>query len=116
MADLNRVAKRMYNVTPDPLRLTFDDGTTGVFALASAEFFQQEFQAEGRRLDEEGRYRFTTTEDNTAVLVGKETDDGWALVGHVVEAGRADEGDEGDSDVDGEGDADVDESRDGGRR
>lgn len=99
MSDLNRVAKRMYNVTPDPLRLTFGDDTTGVFALSSAEFFQQEFQAEGRRLDEEGRYRFTTTEDNAAVLVGTETEDGWALVGRVVKAERADEEDVGDGDL-----------------
>lgn len=96
MAELNRVAKRMYNVSPDRLRLTFDDETTGVFELSSAEFFQQEFQAEGRRVDPDGderRYRFTTTEDNTAVLAGRETDDGWALAGTVVEAERA-EGDE----------------------
>ena len=94
MADLNRVAKRMYNVAPDRLRLTFDDETTGVFELSSAEFFQQEFQAEGRRVDAEGdesRYRFTTTEDNPAVLVGRETDDGWTLAGTVVAAERADE-------------------------
>ncbi|AUV82653.1 transcriptional regulator [Salinigranum rubrum] len=90
MAELNRVAKRMYNVTPDPLRLTFDDDTTGVFELSSAEFFQQEFQAEGRRVDGNGTYRFTTNEDNTAVLVGRETADGWALVGEVVEAEAAD--------------------------
>lgn len=89
MADLNRVAKRMYNVTPDRLRLVFDDGTAGVFELSSAEFFQQEFQAEGRRVDEEGTYRFTTADDNTAVLVGRETNDGWTLVGEVVEAERA---------------------------
>jgi hypothetical protein len=86
MAELNSVAKRMYNVSPDPLRLTFDDDTTGVFELSSAEFFQQEFQAEGHRVDEEGTYRFTTSEDNTAVLAGRETADGWTLVGRVVEA------------------------------
>ncbi len=91
MAELNRVAKRMYNVTPDPLRLTFDDDTTGVFELSSAEFFQQEFQAEGRRVDEDGSYRFTTNEDNTAVLVGRETADGWTLVGEVVAAEAAGE-------------------------
>ena len=92
MADLNPVAKRMYNVSPDPLELTFDDGTTGVFELASAEFFQQEFQAEGRQVGDDATYRFTTNDDNTAVLVGKETDDGgWALVGEVTAAERAED-------------------------
>lgn len=92
MAELNTVAKRMYNVTPDRLRLSFDDGTTGVFELSSAEFFQQSFEAEGRRLDaDESPYRFTTNDANTAVLVGRQTDDGgWTLVGEVVAAERAD--------------------------
>lgn len=92
MADLNPVAKRMYNVTPEPLRLSLDDGTTGVFELASAEFFQQEFQAEGERVDgaDDAAYRFTTSDDNASVLVGRETDDGgWTLVGEVVAAERA---------------------------
>jgi hypothetical protein len=94
MAELSRVAKRMYNVTPDPLRLVFDDDTAGVFELSSAEFFQQEFQAEGRRVDDDGQYRFTTNEDNTAVLAGRLTDDGWTLVGRVAEAERATVGDD----------------------
>ena len=91
MADLNAVAKRMYNVAPEPLRLSFDDGTTGVFELSSAEFFQQEFQAEGERVDEGERtaYRFTTSDDNTSVLAGRQTDDGgWTLSGTVVAAER----------------------------
>jgi hypothetical protein len=95
MADLNAVAKRMYNVAPDRLRLSLDDGTTGVFELTSAEFFQQEFQAEGRRIDapdgEEDVYRFTTSDDTDAVLAGRRTDDGsWTLVGEVLAAERAD--------------------------
>jgi hypothetical protein len=96
MADLNAVAKRMYNVTPDPLRLSFEDGTTGVFELSSAEFFQQAFQAEGRRVDgDEEAYRFTTSDDNEAVLAGRRAgDDGWQLVGEVVAAERASASDE----------------------
>ncbi|WP_152042074.1 transcriptional regulator [Salinigranum salinum] len=94
MAELNAVAKRMYNVTPDRLRLSLDDGTTGVFELSSAEFFQQTFQAEGRRIDgDAAAYRFTTDDDNAAVLAGRQTDDGgWTLVGEVVTAERADAG------------------------
>ena len=96
MAELNAVAKRMYNVTPDRLHLSFDDGTTGVFALSSAEFFQQEFQAEGYEVDDETTaYRFTTSDDGETVLAGRETDDGgWELVGTVVAAERADAVDE----------------------
>lgn len=90
MADLNAVAKRMYNVAPEPLHLSFDDGTTGVFELSSAEFFQQAFQAEGRRVDGDGEtYRFTTSDDNEAVLAGRRGDDGWQLAGEVVAAERA---------------------------
>jgi hypothetical protein len=93
MAELNAVAKRMYNVAPDRLRLSLDDGTTGVFELSSAEFFQQTFQAEGHRIDgDAAAYRFTTDDDNAAVLAGRETDDGgWTLVGEVVTAERADD-------------------------
>ena len=92
MSELNDVAKRMYNVTPEPLRLSLDDGTTGVFELSSAEFFQQEFQAEGQRVDgaDEAAYRFTTSDDNASVLAGRRTDDGdWTLLGAVVAAERA---------------------------
>lgn len=102
MAELNAVAKRMYNVAPDRLRLSFEDGTTGVFELSSAEFFQQEFEAEGRRVDasdadgvEDVAYRFTTNDDNTAVLAGRRTaDGGWTLVGEVVAAKPAASGDD----------------------
>ena len=98
MAELNAVAKRMYNVTPEHLRLTLDDGTTGVFELSSAEFFQREFQAEGRRVDDDAAYRFTTTDDGSAVLAGRRTDGEWSLVGEVVEAERAaDTGSDGDA-------------------
>jgi hypothetical protein len=92
MAELNAVAKRMYNVAPDRLSLSFDDGTTGVFELSSAEFFQQEFRAEGHEVDGgTATYRFTTSDDGEAVLAGRETTDGnWELVGTVVAAERAD--------------------------
>ena len=91
MTDLNPIAKRIYNVSPDPVRLTLDDGTTGVFRLSGAEFFQREFQAEGTRDGDDARYRLTTTEDNGTVIVGREADDGWSLAGAVVEVERAEE-------------------------
>jgi hypothetical protein len=49
MADLNTLAKRIHNASPDPIRVTLDDGTEAVLRMESTEFFQQEFQAEGTR-------------------------------------------------------------------
>ena len=92
MAELNSIAKRIHNVSPDPVCLTLDDGTVGVFRVSGAEFFQQEFRAEGTREGDDARYRFVTSEDNESVLVGRESDDGWAVVGTVVEVERAEEG------------------------
>jgi hypothetical protein len=64
MPELDPVAKRIYNVHPDPVRLVLDDGSDGVFDLSSAEFFQREFQAEGRRVDDDAdaTYRLVTGE------------------------------------------------------
>ncbi|WP_129113203.1 transcriptional regulator [Halegenticoccus tardaugens] len=91
MADLNPLAKRMYNVSPDPVRLTLDDGSSAVYHLRSAEFFQREFQAEGTREGDDAAYRFATTADNEGVLVGREgpDEDGWSTIGSVVEVERA---------------------------
>jgi hypothetical protein len=78
----------MHNVAPDPLRLTLDDGTTGTFHLDGAEFFQETFQAEATREGDDAAYRFVTSENNEAVLVGRRAPDeeGWTTVGEVVEA------------------------------
>jgi hypothetical protein len=91
MADLNPVAKRMHNVSPDPVRLVLDDGSEGVFHLDSTEFFQQEFRAEGSREGDDAEYRFITSEDYESILVGRRGDDdeGWRMIGSVVEAGPA---------------------------
>lgn len=91
MAELNRIAKRIYNVSPDPVRLTLDDGTSAVFRLSSAEFFGREFQGEGTREDDDATYRFVTTETNEAVVVGRRVpgEEGWTAVGEVVEVERA---------------------------
>ncbi|MFB6129545.1 MAG: transcriptional regulator [Salinigranum sp.] len=91
MAELSPIAKRIYNVSPDPVSLTLDDGTTAVFHLESAEFFQREFQAEGTRDGDDARYRFVTASDDETVLVGRESDGGWTTVGRVVEAEPAGE-------------------------
>lgn len=86
MAELNRIAKRLHNISPEPVRLTLDDGTKAVFELSGTQFFQQEFQGEGTRRDDDAAYRFVTSEDNQSVLVGRKApdDEQWAIVGEVV--------------------------------
>ena len=44
---MNRLAKRLYNIAPDPVTLTFADGSTVVLSMHSAEFFQDDLEAEG---------------------------------------------------------------------
>lgn len=87
--DLNRIAKRIHNVSPRPVELTFSDGETGVFHFSSTEFFQTEFQAEATREGDDADYRVTTTEDGEGVVVGRKgpDDDGWSLFGEVTDAG-----------------------------
>jgi len=91
MADLNPIAKRIHNVTPDPVRLTLDDGTEAVFELSWTEFFQQEFQAEGTRRDDDADYRLISSEDNNSILLGRSgpSEEGWSMVGSVVAAEAA---------------------------
>ncbi|WP_410766788.1 transcriptional regulator [Haloferax sp. DFSO60] len=90
MADLNRTAKRMYNIHPKSMHLVIGEGIDGTFTLRSAEFFQTEFQAEGTRADDDATYRFTTTEDNEAVIVGRQKtgESGWKMVGEVERVER----------------------------
>jgi hypothetical protein len=92
MADLNDIAKRIHNVSPNPVRLTLDDGSSAVYRMHSTEFFQQEFQAEGERVDDDAEYRLVTSADNESVLLGRKgaDEDGWTMVAEVVEATRAD--------------------------
>ena len=79
-------------MSPDPVALTLDDGTEAVFRISSAEFFQQEFQAEGTRVDDDAEYRFVTSEDNESILVGRKApeDEHWSMIGKIVEADAAD--------------------------
>jgi len=92
MADLNPIAKRIHNVTPDPVRLTLDDGTEAVFEFEWTEFFQQEFQAEGSRSDDDASYRLVSSEDNEEILVGRQPGggDGWEMLGAITAAEAAD--------------------------
>ena len=88
MADLNPIAKRIHNVTPEPVRLELDDGTEAVFRMSWTEFFQQAFQAEATREDDEAAYRHVSSEDNETGLVGRKPADadGWRTLGAVVSA------------------------------
>ncbi|EMA04194.1 hypothetical protein [Haloferax denitrificans] len=96
MPDLNRVAKRMYNIHPNAMRLVVGEEIDGTFTLDSAEFFQTDFQAEGRLNGDGAVYRFATTENNDAVVVGRQRpgEDGWTMVGEVESVERADATDE----------------------
>lgn len=90
MADLNPIAKRIHQTSPDPVELTLNEGTTGVFHISGAEFFQQDFQAEGVCEGDEANYRFITSSDNESVLVGrKDVDESeWTMIGTVTEVTR----------------------------
>ncbi|ELZ96767.1 hypothetical protein C440_03298 [Haloferax mucosum ATCC BAA-1512] len=93
MPDLNRVAKRMYNIHPNSMHLVVGEELEGAFTLESAEFFQTEFQAEGKRDGDDATYRFATTEDNERVIVGRQPsgENGWTMVGEVVSVERIDD-------------------------
>jgi len=92
MADLNPTAKRIHNVTPDPVELTLEDGTKAIFEFEWTEFFQQDFQAEGSRRDDEASYRLISSEDNEEILVGRQRSDGdgWEMLGAITAAAAAD--------------------------
>jgi len=92
---LNDVARRIHNASPRPVRLTLEDGTTGVFHLHSTEFFQEAFQGEGAREGDDATYRFVTSEDNESVLVGRQAADeeGWTSLGRVVKVERIEDAD-----------------------
>lgn len=80
---MNEVAKRLHNVAPRDARLTFEDGSTVVLEMRSAEFFQESFQGEG--VGPGGTtYRLVSDGADDPLVAGRETDDGWATAGTVV--------------------------------
>jgi hypothetical protein len=87
MGELNALAKRIHNRSPDPVRLTLGDGSSDVYRFSATEFFGTDFQAEGHRDGDDADYRLVTTEDGGAVLVGRRGDDDrWRTVGAVTAA------------------------------
>lgn len=85
---MHTLAKRIHNLTPRDVELTFDDGSTVTLAMRSAEFFQESFQAEG--VDDAGNaYRLVTDGADDPLVAGREGDDGWSTVGAVTSVERA---------------------------
>lgn len=85
---MHTLAKRIHNITPRAVRLTFEDGSAVKLEMRSAEFFQESFQAEG--VDDSGTaYRLVTDGEDDPLVAGKETDDGWATAGVVTGVERA---------------------------
>jgi hypothetical protein len=88
---VNTEAKRIHNIAPRPVRLSFADGRTVELEVRMAEFFQESFQGEG--VDAEGRtYRLVSDGTDDPLVAGREVDDGWERVGEVVAVERAETG------------------------
>ncbi|WP_332899280.1 hypothetical protein [Haladaptatus sp. CMSO5] len=84
---MNPIAKRIYNIAPDPVKLTFEDGTTVSLAMRSAEFFQEEFQGEGTAMDDDTAYRLITDgPNNESLIAGRKVEGGWENAGKVTKA------------------------------
>ncbi len=81
---MHTLAKRIHNITPRDVRLTFDDGEMIVLEMHSAEFFQEAFQAEGTGPSDDV-HRLVTDGEDDPLVVGRETDDGWITAGTVVD-------------------------------
>lgn len=83
-------AKRIYNIAPENVVLTFTGGESYEFEVSSAEFFQDDFQAEATRVDDPGAtYRIAG--DERSVIVGRQAPDaeGWAAFGEVEDVESA---------------------------
>ncbi len=81
---MHALAKRIHNITPKDVRLRFEDGSTVVLEMRSAEFFQEAFQAEGTGPDGT-TYRLVTDGEDDPLVAGRETDGGWATAGTVAD-------------------------------
>lgn len=83
---MNTLAKRVHNIAPDPVALTID-GETLELVPRSAEFFREEFRAEG--VADGTAYRMVSDGADDPLVVARETADGWAVVGAVSAVDRA---------------------------
>lgn len=80
---MNPLAKRVYNIAPRDVRLTFADDTDVALEMRSAEFFQDAFQGEGVAADGT-TYRLVADGTDDPLVAGRETDDGWETAGVVA--------------------------------
>ncbi|PSP73930.1 hypothetical protein BRC86_07505 [Halobacteriales archaeon QS_3_64_16] len=85
---MNTLAKRLYNLSPRPVRLTLDSGETIHFEPSSAEFFGEAFQAEG--VSDDITHRLVTDGEDDPLLIAEERDDGWDVLGEVTAVEAAD--------------------------
>ena len=83
---MNALAKRIYNIAPDSIRVTFADDSTATFEMQSAEFFQDDFQGIATPLDDDREHRIVTVgPDPGQVVVGREREGGgFEEVGEIV--------------------------------
>lgn len=83
---MNALAKRIYNIAPDSVHVTFADDSTATFEIQSAEFFQDDFQGIAIPTDGEREHRIVAAgADTDQVVVGRERDDGgFEEVGAIV--------------------------------
>jgi hypothetical protein len=87
---MHTLAKRIHNVAPRPMDVTFEGGETVRLTVRSAEFFQEAFQAEAE--DEGGTvYRFVSDGTDDPLVAAEGTEEGWQPVGEVVDVARVEE-------------------------
>lgn len=80
---MHTLAKRIHNIAPNDVRLTFEDESEIVLEMRSAEFFQEAFQAEAETTDGTA-YRLVTDGEGDPLVAGRQTDDGWETAGVVT--------------------------------
>lgn len=85
---MNDLAKRLYNLSPDPVRLTFADGSSVQLSLQSAEFFGEQFQGEGEA--DGTTYRLVSDGTDDPLVAGRDIKSGWEPVGTVTAVERPD--------------------------
>ena len=79
---MHTLAKRLYNLSPRPVRLTLDTENEIDFEPTSAEFFGESFQAEG--VAEGVTHRLVTDGEDDPLLIAREREDGWNVLGEVT--------------------------------
>lgn len=79
---MNTLAKRLYNLSPRSVRVTLDGDAVLELDPRSAEFFGESFQAEG--VADGVTHRLVTDGEDDPLLIAREREDGWEVLGEVV--------------------------------